>query len=248
MNFIEANWPAPKHIKAFTTVRNNGLSQPPYHSCNLAEHVGDDAQTVLANRVLLKSTLDLTEEPIWLEQTHSTIALPALPEHRGHNADASFTASRQRVCVVLTADCLPILVCDRKGTHVAAIHAGWRGLVNGVIENTLAEMNVDPADLLVWLGPAISGNVYEVGDEVKQHFITAGTPADLADIEAAFLPSPKGRWLANLYLLATQRLAKKGVTQIFGGEYCTFRDKELFYSYRRDGAATGRMASLIYMA
>src|SRR5688572_1665332 len=141
MNVIKPNWPAPSHVKAYTTLRTGGVSIAPYHAFNLAEHVGDDNSHVQTNRSLLKKHLALPNEPIWLEQTHSTIALPANSENRGKEADAAFTQQPQQICVVLTADCLPILLCDRKGTHVAAIHAGWRGLANGVIENTIAAMD-----------------------------------------------------------------------------------------------------------
>lgn len=243
MNFIKPSWPAPAHVKAYATLRTTGHSQAPFDSFNLAEHVGDEKAAVAANRALLKSKLALPAEPVWLEQTHSTIVLPALSENRGKEADASFTTTPRQVCVVLTADCLPILLCDKAGTQVAAIHAGWRGLAHGIIENTLAAMQMHAAaDMMAWLAPAIGASVYEVGDEVRQVFLAQDQEAELA-----FAPSPNKRWLADLYLLARQRLQKFGVKQIFGGEHCTFSDSASFYSYRRDGQATGRMASLIYL-
>jgi YfiH family protein len=240
-HFIKPNWPAPSHIKAYTTLRTGGVSLPPYQGFNLAEHVGDDSFHVQTNRKLLNSMLSLPNEPIWLEQTHSTQVLSAIPENRGKEADAAFTREAQQICIVLTADCLPLLVCDREGKSVAAIHAGWRGLAHGVIENTLAAMNLSPKNLLVWLGPAIGPTVYEVGDEVRQLFIEKDPRAEMC-----FMPSPHQRWLANMYDLARQRLQSYGIENIYGGDYCTYLDKDQFYSYRRDGQ-TGRMASLIYI-
>ncbi len=239
---IKPNWSAPPHIKAYSTLRSGGVSHAPYHTFNLAHHVGDEREAVQQNRELLKKTLGLPADPIWMEQTHSTIALPAIPENYGKNADAAFTQEVNRICVIMTADCLPILLCDREGTTVAAIHAGWRGLANGVIESTLAAMNFPNQNLLAWLGPAIGPSVFEVGEEVRQLFIDAHK-----DAMHFFKPSPNQRWLADIYGLARLRLQQQGVIDISGGEYCTYSDKESFFSYRRDGNKTGRMASLIYI-
>ena len=240
--FIEPKWPAPSCIKAFTTLRLGGVSQKPFDSFNLAKHVGDTAAHVKANREHLQKKLCLPNEPIWLQQTHSTIALSATPNHREHEGDASFTHDMNQVCVVLTADCLPILLCNNEGTQVAAIHAGWRGLLNGIIESTLEAMG-SPQNILVWLGPAIGPTHFEVGEEVREQFIAKDNEA-----AHAFIPSPNGRWLANIYKLARLRFKKKNINEIYGGNYCTYSDPLSFYSYRRDGARTGRQASLIWIS
>lgn len=242
MHFIAPNWPAPARVRACTTLRSGGVSVAPYDAFNLAEHVGDALPDVHTNRQLLYKMLDLPNEPIWLEQTHSTQVVPALPHNQGKEADASFTTEAQQVCVVMTADCLPILLCQCDGNQIGAIHAGWRGLANGIIEQTLAQFNFPPHEILAWLGPAIGPQVFEVGDEVRALFLQTQPEA-----AGAFLPSPQGRWLANLYILATLRLQRLGVTQIFGGDYCTYSMPDKFFSYRRDGNKTGRMASLIWL-
>jgi YfiH family protein len=241
-SFIQANWPAPDNIKAFTSTRTGGISQPPYSELNLGDHVGDDPAAITANRLFVKNQLQLTEEPIWLQQTHSTIVCEATPDNIDKEADASFTHEPNRICTIMTADCLPILFCNQQGTHVAAAHAGWRGLANGIIETTLKALNLPPEDILVWLGPAISAKHFEVGDEVKNIFEQA-----MPEAAQAFSPSPNQRWLADLYELARLRLRKQNISQIYGGEYCTYSDKELFYSYRRDAGKTGRMASFIWI-
>jgi YfiH family protein len=240
--FITPTWPAPKNIHAYTTLRHGGLSEKPYDCFNLAQHVGDQPEHVQANRQLLKKELNLLIEPIWLQQTHSTIAVKATPENREMEADASYTNQAHHTCVVLTADCLPLLVCNRDGTHIAAIHAGWRGLLNGVIESTLHALSLPPEELLVWLGPAIGPAHYETGDEVREQFIHQHPNAI-----NAFSPSPNNRWLADLYALARLRLYHFGITAIYGGELCTYADNR-FYSYRRDGGKTGRIATLIWIS
>lgn len=240
--FLQPNWPAPEHIKACTTLRTGGVSRAPYHEFNLAQHVGDNEESVRTNRDLLKTTLQLPNEPIWINQTHSTITTQATPEQRDQEADASYTHDSNQTCVVLTADCLPILFCNQKGTYVAAIHAGWRGLLHGIIESTLNASKASANELLAWLGPAISAPNYEVGEEVREQFLNQDT-----DNEVAFSPSVNGRWLADLYALARIRLNKQGIKAIFGGDFCTFADPNRFYSYRRDGSRTGRMATLIWI-
>lgn len=241
--FIQPDWPAPKNVKAYTTLRSGGVSQAPFHHFNLAEHVGDQPQDVRTNRQLLKTTLQLPNEPIWIQQTHSAIAIKALPENREKEADASFTDEANQISAILTADCLPILLCNKKGTYVASIHAGWRGLLKGIIEETLNVSKAPSDELLAWLGPAISAKNYEVSDEVRIPFI-----GNDPEMEVAFTPSPNGRWLANLYTLARLKLQKQGITAIYGGQFCTFTDAKRFYSYRRDGNKTGRMATLIWMS
>ena len=241
LDVIKPNWPAPPQVKAYTTTRHGGISLPPYDSCNLATHVGDDAQAVASNRAILATDLKLPTEPIWLKQVHGIQAIVAQPQQINCVADATYTNQVGAICVVLTADCLPILFCDRHGTAVAAAHAGWRGLAEGILEATLQHFQVPAQDILVWLGPAIGPQVFEVGDEVRAAFINR-----LPAAQAAFVPSHQGRWLANLYQLAHQRLSQQGVTHIYGGDFCTYTDHQRFYSYRRD-KVTGRMASLIWL-
>lgn len=241
MNFIKPSWPAPSNIHACTTTRLGGFSTTPYAQLNLGDHVGDDANTVEKNRNLIKEHLQLPSDPVWLQQTHSTTLIRS--DDGSQNADASFTQQPGIVCVVLTADCLPILLCNQAGTLVAAIHAGWRGLAAGIIENTLEHLPAKPDSLMAWLGPAIGPQKFEVGDDAKEILL-----ASLPEGSSAFQPrEEKGKWLCNIYHLARLRLRKKGVEEIYGGEYCTYTQHELFYSYRRD-KTTGRMASLIWMS
>jgi YfiH family protein len=218
------------------------VSRGPYASLNLADHVGDDPGCVARNRALLSGRLGLPAQPRWLRQVHGcgVVALGtagALPD-----ADAAVTRRPGQVCAVLTADCLPLLLTDRAGTCVAAVHAGWRGLASGVIEAAVRALAVPPARLLCWLGPAIGPDRFEVGAEVRERFLAQGG----ARAGAAFRAAGGGKWLADLYLLAHQRLHALGLEGIFGGGFCTHRDADRFYSYRRDGV-TGRMASLIWL-
>lgn len=237
---IIPEWPAPANVKALQTTRQGGASVQPYASLNLGSHVGDNTLAVSRNRMLLAPLLP--SEPVWLNQVHGIRVADAghagcLPE-----ADASVTTHRGAVCVVMTADCLPILLCDDKGAVVGAAHAGWRGLCDGVIETTVSAMQVPSPTLMAWLGPAIGAGEFEVGDEVRAAFVTQHAQA-----AAAFVPGVEGKWLADLYLLARMRLNALGITRIYGGDLCTYRDPERFYSYRRDGV-TGRMGTFIWMA
>lgn len=242
-SFIKPNWPCSPNVHAYTSLRLGGVSTAPYDEFNLGEHVGDNPENVSTNRSLLKTLLNLPDEPVWINQTHSTITIEACPQNRYQEADASFTQESNRICTIMTADCLPLLLCHRKGTHVAAIHAGWRGLANGVIESCLDQLNCNPEDLLAWLGPAISRHHFEVGEEVRAQFLQCMPQAN-----HAFTPSYRpNHWLADLYELARLRLKQRGVTHIYGGDHCTYANKSLFYSYRRDGSNTGRMATLIWM-
>lgn len=243
-DWIEPDWPAPANVHAVTTTRHGGASQPPFDSFNLATHVGDDIQRVLANRRLLSDLLDLPAEPAWLDQVHGCDAVEAGRVREECRADAVFSRQPGQVCAVLTADCLPILLCNRAGTEVAAVHAGWRGLAGGVIESVLAGLRSGPAEIIAWLGPAIGPRAFEVGEEVRQAFLEQ--PCHQPQAEQAFKPGRAGRWQADLYQLARQRLAAQGVTGIYGGSRCTFTESGMFYSYRRDGV-TGRMASLIWI-
>jgi len=237
---IQPDWPAPPGIHALTTTRLGGVSLAPYDSLNLGDHVGDAPAAVAENRRRLVEALSLPAEPHWLSQVHGTCATDAALAPSGCEADASHTERPGVVCAVLTADCLPLLLCDRAGRHVAAVHAGWRGLLNGVIERTIEVMAAE-GDVIAWLGPAIGPRAFEVGDEVREAFIAAASAAT-----AAFVPSSNGRWLADIYALARQRLQAIGVGSVHGGQHCTYSEAERFYSYRRDGQ-TGRMASLIWI-
>jgi len=237
--FIFPDWPAPKNIKAVTTTRIGGHSQVPFDSFNLAAHVDDDPDTITQNRKTLITTLQLPAEPVWLEQVHSAIVIDTSTQDR--KADASVATQTGCVCAVMTADCLPVLFCNQQGTQVAAAHAGWRGLADGILESTVKTMKSPANELMAWLGPAIGPDVFEVGDEVRDAFINY-----LPQAEQAFRQTRPGHWLADLYLLARQRLAQQGITEIYGGDFCTYTEKKRFYSYRRDGK-TGRMASLIWM-
>lgn len=241
-DWIVPDWPAPGQVRAFVTTRHGGVSVAPYADLNLGGHVGDSAVAVTANRLRLRESLP--SEPLWLNQVHGSGIVDADRVEGIPEADGSVARKAGTVCAVLSADCLPILLCDRAGTVVGAAHAGWRGLAGGVVEAAVDAMRIDPAEILVWLGPAIGPRAFEVGEEVRQIFI-AHDPA----AEQAFVPlaSPStDKWLADIYLLARQRLARMGITQVFGGEFCTFGDMERFYSYRRDGV-TGRMASLVWL-
>jgi len=240
-DMIIPNWQVPNNVKAYTTTRKGGVSIAPYDSFNLADHVDDNPEHVKINRQLLKTNLHLPNEPIWLKQVHSTTSVIANQENTGQCADAVYSYEKNTVCVVMTADCLPVLLTNQQGNMVAAIHAGWRGLAGGILETTLQQLNVISEDVIVWLGPAISGKAFEVGDEVRTAFIDF-----LPQAEHAFIPTRAGHWLADLYLLAKQRLNQQGITQIYGGEFCTYTDESRFYSYRRD-KQTGRMASLIWL-
>ena len=245
MQYIQPTWPAPKNIKAYTTTRQEGTSLDPYSSFNLADHVGDAALHVANNRSLLAQSLNLPSTPIWLQQVHSNVAINLEnTDTQNPVADAAVTSRPNIVCAILTADCLPILICNKKGTKVGAIHAGWRGLANGIIDNTLNALDEDPTELLAWMGPAIGPEIYEVSQDVLQSFITEDQEAI-----SAFKPkaNTENKWLANLYLLATMRLNSLGLTAVYGGEYCTFLDQQKFYSYRRDRGITGRMATLIWL-
>lgn len=242
LKLITPHWPAPANVRALVTTRQGGFSQAPYHSLNLGAHVQNNAADVEKNRQHLYEEAKLPNHPVWLDQTHSTsaVCIDELPGDLPHKADASYTFVANQICTILTADCLPLLVCNKQGSQVAAIHAGWRGLAEGIIENTLAHFECAPADLLVYLGPAIGPDSFEVGEEVLHQFSRYHPNAP-----EAFTAKENGKYLANLYLLASQRLYALGVENIYGGLCDTYAQKETFFSYRRDGE-TGRMASLIW--
>ena len=236
--FLIPDWPAPAGIRACVTTRAGGVSLAPFDSFNLGDHVDDDPVAVAHNRQRLTHIFDV--QPAWLSQVHGVVVAPANPEHIVE-ADASWTATPGIACTVMTADCLPALFCDRAGTRVAAAHAGWRGLAAGVLEATAQSLNVEPQDILVWLGPAIGLKAFEVGAEVRAVFIE-----DLPQSAEAFVPSVNpGRFMADIYELARLRLARYGITAVYGGGFCTVTDPR-FYSYRRS-PRTGRFASLIWI-
>lgn len=239
--FIKPDWPAPANVHALVTLRTGGYSSGSYASFNLADHTGDDAAMVLRNRALLREHFSLPAEPIWLQQVHSNRILLARPDTAGVEADGSWTSKLGSVCAVMTADCLPVLICNRQGSQVAAAHAGWRGLQAGVIANAVSMLESDPSELMVWLGPAIGPQAFEVGAEVVQAFTDSHD-----DTLSAFSQTDDRHWLCDLYALARLELSRLGVTAIFGGTECTFMDEQRFFSYRRDGT-TGRMASLIWL-
>lgn len=238
---IRPDWPVPGNVRALQTTRAGGVSSAPYDSLNLGAHVGDLPLAVARNRQSLSSLMP--GEPVWLEQVHGTTVVNADLASCAPRADAAVARQRGSVCVVMTADCLPVLLCDTAGTVVGAAHAGWKGLATGVIEATVQAMGAPSQDLMAWLGPAIGQSAFEVGDEVREAFVSQHPQA--AD---AFAPGKEpGKWLADIYRLARLRLTALGVTRIYGGEHCTFSEPQRFFSYRRDGA-TGRMGTFIWLA
>lgn len=238
---IKPSWQAPSNVIAYTTTRIGGVSPEPYEQLNLGNNTQDSWENIEKNRQRLQQQMQLPHEPAWLEQVHKTDVVEINANYQLAQADASFSRSADHVCVVLTADCLPILLCAEDGTEVAAIHAGWRSLVGGVIENTIAAMHTSAAELMAWLGPCISAPCYEIGTEVYEAFTTHS-----AEAKAAFTPSRDQHWFTDLPQLATQRLQALSLENITASNYCTFSDSEHFYSYRRE-QDTGRMASLIYL-
>jgi YfiH family protein len=275
MNLLEhciiPDWPAPANVKSMQTTRLGGGSSAPYENFNLGDHVGDEPMSVARNRMLLNTLLP--SEPVWLRQVHGTVVANADRAGCLPQADACIARHPAAVCVVMTADCLPVLLCDKQGSVVGAAHAGWKGLVAGVIQATVQAMDVAPQNLMAWLGPAISQQAFEVGDEVRALFVNADPRA-----AGAFISCQPGKWFADIYALAVMQLNALGITQIYGGGdcdtllrssrsreqlpaappapdgstapcrggYCTFRESERFFSYRRDGV-TGRMGTFIWL-
>lgn len=239
--FIYPDWPAPENVMALQTTRHGGISAAPYDTLNLGLHVGDDPLRVNRNRQLLAPFMP--SEPVWLEQVHGTVVANADAAACRVQADACIARHKGSVCVVMTADCLPVLLCDEDGTVVGAAHAGWKGLAAGVIEATVKEMGVAPQKLMAWLGPAIGPEAFEVGEDVRAAFM-----AHDAQAAAAFhAHGAPGKYHADIYLLARQRLAALGISRVFGGNHCTYHQKDKFFSYRRDGV-TGRMGTFIWLA
>lgn len=239
---IAPDWAAPVTVRALATTRLGGVSRAPYDSLNLGAGVADSPEAVTVNRQRLVAEAGLPCQPLWLRQVHGATVVAAHTAGEQPEADAAWTNRGALPCAVLTADCLPVLLCNRAGTRVAAVHAGWRGLAAGVIEQTVSALDVDGGDLLAWLGPAIGPDVFEVGPEVRDHFLRQDPGAS-----AAFRQGRDDRWLADLYTLARRRLNLLGVHDICGGGFCTYSDEQRFFSYRRDGE-TGRMATVIWLA
>ena len=239
---LDCDWRPPAGVRAAFTTRRGGVSASPWDSFNLALHVGDAPADVAANRARLAAMLALPAEPAWLEQVHGVAVcdLDATAAESPVTADAAIARSPGHVCVVMVADCLPVLFASRDGRHIAAAHAGWRGLAAGVLERTVDALGVAGAELTAWLGPAISRGHFEVGDEVRSAFVSHDAGA-----ATAFVPNARGRWQADLFALARLRLAALGITQVAGGGWCTFADRARFFSHRRDGKG-GRMAALIW--
>ena len=239
--YIEADWPAPPGVRAVVTLRHGGVSRPPYDSLNLGDHVGDDPVAVAHNRAHLGELLGLGSPPVWLQQVHGTRVVDAARVAAGTEADGSYATQAGAVCAVLTADCLPVFLCDRAATRVAVLHAGWRGLAAGVIEQGVGALGVAGGQLLAWLGPAIGPATFEGGAEVRDEFVRHDGQAAIA-----FRHGVAGKYLADIHALARLRLAALGVDAVYGGRFCTMSEGERFFSYRRDGRC-GRMASLIWL-
>ena len=237
-HWLVPDWPAPENIHAATTLRTGGVSIGAYASLNSALHVGDRNERVTENRRMIKDMLKLPSEPVWLNQIHSNLVIDAAKSEATQQADASYTTEPGIVCTVMTADCLPLLVCDTEGTCIAAIHAGWRGLLAGVILNTIKALQKQ--NVMVWLGPAIGPACFEVGVEVRDAFVNKS-----ASFISAFKEQNNDRWLANIYQLARTELLSVGIDSVYGGNFCTVTEQARFYSYRRD-KETGRMATLIW--
>jgi YfiH family protein len=252
MNIIKPVWPAPASIHSLVTTRQAGSSSSPYDSLNLGDHVGDEPSCVVANREALRKYLPA--KPLWLKQTHSiAVSTPKTRlefSSRPLEADAAVSNIPNDVLVILTADCLPVLLTSADGKVIGAAHAGWRGLCDGILENTVSEMlklgdQSSAADLMVWMGPAIGPESFEVGQDVVGRF----AESSIHDMKKCFVPiaNKPGKYLADIYQLARERLMTVGVNAIFGGDLCTVQDRERFFSYRRDGV-TGRFASLIWIS
>lgn len=238
--WLEPDWPAPPGVRVISTLRFGGVSEGRYSSLNLGDHVEDEASRVAENRRLLSEAAALPAEPGWLAQVHGTAVADLDRPTQPHAADAAVTRQKGRVCAILTADCLPIALAAQSGEVVGAVHAGWRGLAAGVIESAVDAMRLPGEEIQAWLGPAIGPDHFEVGAEVRDTFLAADAAA-----ESAFRPNEKARFMADLGVLARQRLERLGICRIYGGGECTYADSVRFFSHRRDGL-TGRQATLIW--
>lgn len=248
-HYLTPDWPVPANVRAAVSLRRGGHSTGAYESFNLGAHVGDDAEAVAGNRRQLMRELQLPAEPRWLKQIHSDKVVEARNDRLVRTADGSFATGPGVVCAVLTADCLPVLICDKAGTRVAAVHAGWRGLAGGVVRSCVGMLGCDPENLLVWLGPAIGPRAFETGVDVLEAFFeSAQNGAHMEAITHCFRPHREKplHFLADIYALARVELHGLGVMEIYGGDHCTVSEDDNFFSYRRD-KTTGRMASLIWL-
>ncbi|PHS19185.1 MAG: multi-copper polyphenol oxidoreductase [Kangiella sp.] len=256
--YIIPDWPAPSWIKSAVSTRKK-IGQNPYDSFNIAFHVNDDIAKVASNREQLITDLSIINSPFWLEQVHGINSIELLKDENRQTdyspannsadnrqlnnlvrADASYTKQKELPCVVMTADCLPLFLTNKNGTWISAIHAGWRGLCKGIVESTVAKYEGESAELIAWLGPAISQTHFEVGAEVREAFLAVDK-----DYESGFKSHKPNYYMADLYFIARKKLSFLNIKS-YGGDLCTFEDSERFYSYRRD-AETGRMASLIWI-
>lgn len=247
MALLLPDWPAPENIRVCITTRTGGQSDAVYGSNNMGLHVGDNPLNVQANRRHLCESLGLTLAPQWLEQIHGVKVVHAKSDNLVRTADGSYSNQAGQACLVMTADCLPLLLCDRSGTQVAALHCGWRSLAKGICARGLQKFTCAPTDILAYLGPAISQPYFEVGIDVLEAFFKAArTSAHSDHIAASFVSAQRPlHFYADIYALARAELRALGVVNVYGGDYCTYADSERFYSYRRD-KITGRMASLIW--
>lgn len=236
--FITPNWPAPKNIRAYCTTRLGGVSLAPYNNFNLATHVEDNIEAVLANRKILQTQLQLPSQPNWLNQQHTNIIQTDINYNINSLADGFYTQKINSIAAILTADCLPILLTNLSGTEVAAVHGGWKGLAKNIIKKAVSHFHSKPDELIAWLGPCISQANYEINAEVKNAFDQS--------LHSAFIPSPRNNhYLCCLKTIAKLQLELLGVNNITIDPSCTYSDPKLFYSYRRENK-TGRIATLIY--
>lgn len=238
--WLWADWPAPKHVRAGTTIRLGGHSQAPYNDLNLALHVGDEPGNVKKNREIIINYLELQSDPIWLDQTHSSNIIPINTAPENREADGSFTTKQHKVCTIMTADCVPVLFCNNKGTKIASIHAGWKGICRGIIENAIKEFS-EPDSMLAWIGPCISSEYYEVGKDVYERCLNHSTP-----LKSEFNQIDEDHWHCDLANIVKIILKNTGVGAIYECGLCTYKMDDLFFSYRREGN-TGRTASMIWM-
>ncbi len=241
-HYLAPDWPAPHNVHAFHTMRHNGHSKAPYDQFNLSGSIGDDLSAVSNNRQQLHEELELKKPLHWLKQVHGTTILAIDQPQHHYTADGCFSQSQHQACIILTADCLPIFLCNQQGTEVAAIHAGWRGLLNDIIPAAVTKLSSPANQLMAWLGPAISQQHFEVGKELQVDFISKNR-----ENSTAFNQSKRGRYFADLYKLAKISLASCGVNEVYGGGHCTYRQQDDFYSHRRDKGNTGRLASIIWL-
>jgi YfiH family protein len=243
IRWLEPVWPVAAAVRVASTLRTGGVSRSPFASLNLAAHVGDDPAAVTANRSRVAAAIGLPDDPFWLDQVHGTGVVEARPGRPTRPAaDASYARVPGQVCVVATADCLPVVIADERGGRVGVAHAGWRGLAGGVVEAMLDALGGERGSLVAWLGPAICADAFEVGAEVREAFVARDR-----DYAAGFSANARGRYQGDLYALATLTLQRCGVARIHGGGLCTHANERDFFSHRRDGQ-TGRMATLAWLA